>query len=91
VKAIYLGIKATVINDLDYKVKIVYSIHGYTSEYGQNYIVPNSEYLYQFSGGIELNKKIKNNIFVKLETGFDNSQLLKKTIAIGLGIKYILL
>ena len=90
VKALYLGIKGTIINDLDYKVKIIYSIHGYTSEYGENYIVPNSKYLDQFSSGIELNKKIKNNIFAKLETGFDNSQLLKKTIGIGLGIKYIL-
>jgi hypothetical protein len=91
IKAIYLGIKGNVLNDIDYRLRIIYSLHGYTSNYGENYVVSNANYLNQISAGIEFNKKVKNNIFAKFEFGFDNSQLLKNTLGISLGVKFIIL
>ena len=72
-------------------MRIIYSLHGYTSNYGENYVVSNANYLNQMSAGIEFNKKVKNNIFAKFEFGFDNSQLLKNTLGISLGVKFIIL
>ena len=54
-------------------------------------MVSNANYLNQISAGIEFNKKVKNNIFAKFEFGFDNSQLLKNTLGISLGVKFIIL
>lgn len=89
VKSIYLGAYGTFPLDINWKIRLSSSQHGYI-EYGNNY--PVSRYLKfvsQFSYLIELNKKLKTNLDVNFKLGIDRGEEIYNSSGISIGIKYL--